>query len=117
RGARRWAIVQLAANSQLYNGRTGGTGGMGRMALLPAGPAHPARPALSPVRVLSNLVLLEFLVKIAARRPDHLGGLRDVPAVFAQLGDQERSLGVLLELPQRARPVRVAFRSFRRSRR
>ena len=60
----------------------------------------------SPLSVgfLRDLVLLELLVQIAARRVDHLGGLRDVPAVLAQLADQERALGVLLELAQRARP-------------
>jgi hypothetical protein len=57
----------------------------------------------SAVGFLRNLVLLEFLVEIAARRVDHFGGLRDVPAVLAQLADEEGPLGVVLELPQRSR--------------
>ena len=46
------------------------------------------------------LVLLELLVEVAARRVDHLGRLRDVPAVLAQLGHQVRPLRAGLELVQ-----------------
>ena len=49
--------------------------------------------ACLPVRLLRDLVLLELLVEIAARRIDHLGGLGDVPAVLAELADQERPFG------------------------
>src|SRR6185503_11992439 len=56
-----------------------------------------------PVGVLADLVLFELFVEVAARRADHFGGLRDVPAVLAQLADQEHPLGVLLELAQRPR--------------
>jgi hypothetical protein len=53
-------------------------------------------------RFLRDAVLLELLVEVAAGRADHLGGLRDVPVVLAQLLDEERALGRLLELAQRA---------------
>src|SRR5579871_185143 len=59
------------------------------------------------VVLLRDLVLFELLVQIAARRVDDLGGLRDVPAVLAQLRHQKRALGVVLELAQRARLRRV----------
>src|SRR5207245_4877193 len=52
----------------------------------------------SSVAFLRNLVLLQLLVQIAARRADHFGRLRDVPAVLAQLADEEHPLRVLLEL-------------------
>src|SRR3954452_21173332 len=69
------------------------------------------------IRLLADLILFELLVEIAARRADHFGGLRDVPAVLAQLADQEHPLGVLLELPQRARPGGLAVaRLLRRGR-
>src|SRR5437763_16507706 len=55
----------------------------------------------SAIQFLRDLILLEFLVQIAARRADHFGGLRDVPAVLAQLANQKHPLGVLLELAQR----------------
>src|SRR5207244_2083081 len=74
---RRRAIIWLAAKRQLYPGL--------------------------PVRLLRDLVLLQLLVEIAARRADDLGGLRDVPAVLAQLADEERALGAFLELAQRPR--------------
>src|SRR5256885_109074 len=74
---------------------------------LPAPPALPHPPDLS-VGLLADLILFELLVEIAARRADHFGRLRDVPAVLAQLADQEHPLGVLLELTQRARPGGLA---------
>src|SRR5439155_17782286 len=55
-----------------------------------------------PVGVLRDLVLFQLFIEITARRPDHFGGLRDVPAVLAQLADEERALGVFLELAERA---------------
>ena len=64
-------------------------------------PSCPALPAL-PVRFLRDLILLELLVQVAARRVDHFGGLRNVPAVLAKLRDQVRALGVVLELAERA---------------
>src|SRR5713226_7169467 len=67
---------------------------------------EPFRRAL-PVRVLADLVLLQLLVQIAARRADHFGRLRDVPAVLAQLADEEHPLRVFLELPQRAHFRRI----------
>ena len=57
---------------------------------------HGRRRSALPVRLLRDLVLLELLVEVAARRVDDFGGLRDVPAVLAQLGDQVRALGVSL---------------------
>src|SRR5437764_14256542 len=48
-----------------------------------------------------DVVLLDLLVQIRARRVDGLGGLRDVPAVLAQLGQDERLLRLVLELLQR----------------
>src|SRR5690348_5045752 len=56
--------------------------------------APPAPPALA-VSLLRDLVLLEFLVQIAARRVDDLRGFRDVPAVLAQLRDEERAFRVV----------------------
>ena len=60
-------------------------------------------PSPLSVGLLRDLILLELLVEVAARRADHFGGLRDVPAVLAQLADQIRALGVVLELAQRPR--------------
>ena len=51
-----------------------------------------------PVRLLPYRVLLELLVEVASRRADHLGRLRDVPAVLAQLLHEIRALGGFLEL-------------------
>src|SRR4051812_19314837 len=71
----------------------------------------------SSVGLLADLILLELLVQIAARRADHFRRLRDVPAVLAQLADEEHALGVLLELAQGARLRRVAVTGlFRRGR-
>ena|SRR6185369_14657438 len=56
------------------------------------------------IDLLRNPVLLQLLVKVAARRADDFGGLRDVPVVLAQLANEERPLGGLLELAQRAGP-------------
>jgi hypothetical protein len=55
------------------------------------------------VSFLTDRVLLELLVEVAAGRADHLGGLRDIPAVLTQFFDQPGALGRLLELAQRAR--------------
>ena len=59
------------------------------------------------VGFLGDLILLEFLIEIAAGRIDDFSGLRDVPAILAQLADEKRTLGVVLELAQgsRLRPV------------
>src|SRR5262245_59182029 len=57
----------------------------------------------SAVGFLRDRVLLEFFVQVAARRADHLGGLRDVPGVLAELFDQELPLRRFLELAERAR--------------
>src|SRR5436190_2627678 len=91
---------------------TGGTGGTAWV----GGPFTASRPLA--VRLLRNLILLEFLVEIAPRRVDDFGGFRDVPAVLAEFPDQERALGVVFELAQRPRPrgVRIA-RRLRRDRR
>src|SRR6185503_13503197 len=64
----------------------------------------PPDPPDLPVGFLRDLVLLQLFIEIAARRADHFGGLRDVPAVFAQLADEKRALRPFLELAQRARP-------------
>jgi hypothetical protein len=53
------------------------------------------------IGLLGDLILLEFLVQIAARRVDGLRGLRDVPAILAQLADEEGAFGVVFELAQR----------------
>jgi hypothetical protein len=71
-------------------------------------PGRPVQPSCLSIRLLRDLILLELLVQIAARRADHLGRLRDVPPVLAQLAHQEIALGVLLELPQRPRLRRLA---------
>ena len=55
------------------------------------------------VGFLGDLVLLEFLIEIAAGRIDDFSGLRDVPAILAQLADEKRTLGVVLELAQGSR--------------
>ena len=44
------------------------------------------------IRLLRDLVLLELLVKVASRRVDDFRGLRDVPAILAQLVDEKRAL-------------------------
>src|SRR5437867_3711354 len=62
-------------------------------------PALPASFLLS-VGFLRDLILLELLVEIAARGIDRLGGLRNIPAVLAQLGDQVRTFGAVLEFAQ-----------------
>src|SRR5437879_8232735 len=79
--------------------------------------AKPDRPDLSdlPVRLLTDLVLLQLLVQVAAGRADHFRSLRDVPAVFAELADQKHALGVLLELAQRPQLRRVAVEGRRRA--
>src|SRR5207247_9620767 len=101
-------------------GRMGRIGGMGwigsagwvRIGSPPSGPSClplPSRPSCPsrlsfPFRLscpcclschlsiglLCYLVLLELLVEIAARRADDFRGLRDVPAVLAQLAHQKR---------------------------
>src|SRR4029434_2689807 len=53
------------------------------------------------VTFLADLILLKLLVQVAARRADHFGRARDVPAVLAELLHQEGALGRLLELTQR----------------
>src|SRR5207253_11518634 len=45
-----------------------------------------------------DVVLLDLLVEIRARRVDRLRGLRNVPPVLAQLGQDERLLRLVLEL-------------------
>ena len=54
------------------------------------------------IHLLRDSVLLQLLVQIAARRADHFRRLRDVPVVLAEFADEERPLGGLLELAQRA---------------
>ena len=85
-------LYQLAKPFRLRHG-VGGTG----WSLLPPA-ACLLRALSSPVALLLDLILLELLVQIAARRIDHLGGLRDVPAVFPEPLHEERPLGDLLEL-------------------
>ena len=63
----------------------------------------PKREGGLAVGFLGDLILLEFLIEIAAGRIDDFGGLRDVPAILAQLADEKRTLGVVLELAQRSR--------------
>src|SRR5262249_10717677 len=58
--------------------------------------------AISSIGFLGDLILLQLLVQIAAWRVDRLRRLRDVPAVLAQLLDEIRALGVVLELAQRS---------------
>jgi len=60
------------------------------------------------VNFLLDPVLFELLVKIAAGRVNHLGGLRDVPVVFAELLYEVRPLGGVLELTQGSARRRVA---------
>src|SRR5207237_6227811 len=101
----RRAIVWLAAKNLLYPARPSGRADL---------PGPPDVPGLS-VGLLADLILLEFLVQIAARRADHLGGLRDVPPVLAELADQEHPFGVLFELSQRPRlPSLAVARLLRR---
>src|SRR5262249_45960398 len=63
------------------------------------------------VALLRNLVLLKLLVQITAGRVDRFGRLGDVPAVFPELADEKRTLGVVLELAQRADPGLVRRRA------
>ena len=55
-------------------------------------PAHCGESLMSPLSVLflRNLVLLELLIQITPRRIDHLGRLRDVPAILPQLAPPDR---------------------------
>src|SRR5688500_6552302 len=48
-----------------------------------------------------DVVLLDLLVEIRARRIDRFSGLRDVPSVFAQFRENERLLRFVLELLER----------------
>ena len=57
------------------------------------------------VCVLADVVLLELLVEIAPRCVNHLGRLRNVPPVLSEHPDEERALGVFLEVAQRSRPL------------
>src|SRR5262249_3639293 len=57
-----------------------------------------AASGTSVVVILTDPVLFELLVQIAARRADDFGRLRDVPAVLAQLVDEECPFGGFLEL-------------------
>src|SRR5262249_60270524 len=50
-----------------------------------------------PVRLLRDLILLQLLVQVAARRADDFGRLRDVPAVLAQRADEDHALLALLQ--------------------
>ena len=54
------------------------------------------------VDFLFDAVLFQFLVQIAARRIDNLGGFRDVPVVLAQFLDEVGALRGVLELTQGA---------------
>src|SRR3989304_2084521 len=61
------------------------------------------RAALLTVGFLRDLVLFELLVEIASGGADDLCGLRDVPVVLPELGDQKGPLAHFLELLQCAR--------------
>src|SRR5215510_9199566 len=93
-GARR-AIVWLTATTPLWL-KAQGSG------------LRPERRPLSPkselpVYFLLDSVLFQLLVEIAPRRIQRLGGLRNVPVVLAELLNEERAFGGLLELSQCAR--------------
>src|SRR5437588_8520916 len=64
------------------------------------GGTAPIRPSLA-VSLLRNLILLEFLIEITARRVDDLGRLRNVPAVLTELLDEICALGHVLESTER----------------
>src|SRR5262245_6016377 len=55
-----------------------------------------------PVSFLRDLVLLQFLVQVAARCVDYFRGFGNVPPVLAQFCDEVRALGAVLELAERA---------------
>src|SRR5574341_1469573 len=70
---------------------------MGRNPLLTVSPIrHHPRSSFA-----FDVVLLDLLVEIRARRVDGLRGARDVPAVLAELGQDERLLRFVLELLER----------------
>ena len=99
-------IVCLAAKRRLYCARLKPRATPSATSEARHRARHRARhPSDSSVGLLRDLILLEFLVQIAARGVDHLGGLRDVPPVLAKLRDEKRALGVVLELPKRSRFV------------
>src|SRR5581483_1976227 len=54
-----------------------------------------------------DVVLLDLLVQIRPRRVDRLGRLRNVPAVLAQLREDERFLRFVLERLQRGKMHRA----------
>src|SRR5690242_474725 len=56
--------------------------------------------ATLPICFLLDVVLLELLVEVAARRVDHFRRLGDVPVVFPKLVDEERAFGHLFELAE-----------------
>src|SRR6185369_14588559 len=58
-------------------------------------------------RFTLDVVLLDLLVEVRPRRVDRLRGLRDVPAMLAQLGEDERLLCLVLELLQRVQAHRA----------
>src|SRR5438270_4796040 len=55
-----------------------------------------------------DVVLLDFLIQIRSGRIDRLGRLRHVPAVLAQLGQDECLLRLVLERLQRRQMHRAA---------
>src|SRR5947209_3761228 len=65
-------------------------------------PRHHPRTAFA-----FDVVLLDLLVEIRARRIDGLGGLGHVPPVLAQLGQDERLLRLVLELLERGEAHRA----------
>ena len=58
--------------------------------------------ARSPICLLTDFVLLELLIQVAARCVDDLGRLRDIPPEIAELADEECALTHLLEFTQRS---------------
>src|SRR5262249_15586822 len=69
--------------------------------------------SLSVIRFARDLVVLDLLVEIRARRLDDLGRAADVPAVLAETGDEELALGELLEVGK-GRQLETAVRDLGR---
>ena len=62
---------------------------------------HPSPVTRLGVLLPRDLVVLDLLVQVGARRVDHFRRPADVPAVLAQFRNEELALGVFLELRKR----------------
>src|SRR5690606_22408536 len=76
-------------------------------ALMAGGPAARANRPASSVGLSEETELLDLLVEVRARHLDRARRLAHVPVVLAQLGEDVRPLGALLELGEARRVEQV----------